>query len=232
MLNPKRLAAAEALKLVSSGMKLGLGTGSTATHFIELLGEALATGTLRDIVAVPTSVGSELLAREKRIPLADFASVETCDLTVDGADEIDPELRLIKGLGGALLREKIVAQNSKRLVIIADDSKRVAKLGTKSPLPVEVIGFASEAHERFLRSLGCEPTIRRAGGMVFTTDNGNRIYDCRFANGIDDAASLAGRLSQRAGIVEHGLFLGMAERAIIARADGTVETVLMRAARK
>jgi ribose 5-phosphate isomerase A len=226
MLNPKRLAAAEALKLVSSGMKLGLGTGSTATHFIELLGEALASGALRDIVAVPTSVGSELLAREKKIPLADFASVELCDLTVDGADEIDGSLHLIKGLGGALLREKIVAQNSKRLVIIADHTKLVSRLGTKSPLPVEVIGFANEAHERFLRSLGCDPVIRRTGGgMVFTTDNGNHIYDCRFAQGIADAAQLAQKLSQRAGIVEHGLFLGMAERAIVAREDGSVQTV-------
>jgi ribose 5-phosphate isomerase A len=225
-MNPKRLAAAEALKLVSSGMKLGLGTGSTATHFIELLGEALAAGTLRDIVAVPTSIGSELLAREKRIPLADFASVAACDLTVDGADEVDPQLRLIKGLGGALLREKIVAQNSKRLVIIADGSKLVTKLGTKSPLPVEVIGFANEAHERFLRSLGCEPVIRRtSGGMVFTTDNGNHIFDCRFANGIDDPKKLAEQLASRAGIVEHGLFLGMAERAIVAKDDGSVTTL-------
>lgn len=226
MTNPKRLAAAEALTLVQSGMKLGLGTGSTATHFIELLGEALAAGTLRDIVAVPTSVGSELLAREKRIPLADFSAVASCDLTVDGADEIDPSLQLIKGLGGALLREKIVAQNSKRLIIIADHTKLVAKLGTKSPLPVEVIGFANEAHERFLRSLGCEPVIRRtSGGMVFVTDNGNHIFDCRFADGISDAASIARQLAGRAGIVEHGLFLGLAERAIVAQADGSVRTM-------
>ncbi|MFT3788300.1 MAG: ribose-5-phosphate isomerase RpiA [Tepidisphaeraceae bacterium] len=224
--NPKRFAAEAALKLVRSGMKLGLGTGSTATFFIEALGQALQRGELRDIIAIPTSVGSELLAKQYHIPLTDFGHIDSLDLTVDGADEVDPNCDVIKGLGGALLREKVVAQNSKRLVIIADASKRVSQLGTKSPLPVEVVPFANDAHERFLRTLGCEPVIRRtSGGMVFVTDNGNHILDCRFKQ-IDDPAGLDRALQGRAGIVEHGLFIGVPERAIIARDDGTLEEVV------
>jgi ribose 5-phosphate isomerase A len=223
MTNPKQRAAMAALEHVTSGMVVGLGTGSTAKFFIEGLGQSLAGGKLKDIVGLPTSVGSELLARQHHIPLVDFSQVTACDLTVDGADEVHPSLAVIKGLGGALLREKIVAQNSKRLIIIADAGKRVSQLGTKSPLPVEVLPFAEAAHERFLKSLGCDPKLRTgAGGMVFVTDNGNHIFDCHFPSGIADAVALSQQLKQRAGIVEHGLFIGLVERAILAEDDGRV----------
>jgi ribose 5-phosphate isomerase A len=153
--------------------------------------------------------------------IAGFAQVTKIDVTVDGADEIAPGLELIKGMGGALLREKIVAQNSNRLIIIADNSKVVSKLGEKSPLPVEVTPFGYEAHERFLRDLGSTPRLRRhPDGAVFVTDNGNYIFDCRFP-GIDDPAGLDKQLRLRAGIVESGLFLNMAEMAIVADEQST-----------
>ncbi len=223
MPSPKEIAARAALEHVRSGMTVGLGTGSTATLFIEVLGQAIASGRLSDVVGVPTSVQSDQLARSLKIPLVDFSERPRCDVTIDGADEIDPRLDLIKGLGGALLREKIVAQNSDKLIIIADESKRVLRLATRSPLPVEVTRFALVAHERFLRSLGCEPALRRApDGLPFETDNGNYILDCRFSQGISDAPALAQKLSMRAGIVEHGLFIGLASVALIATESGVV----------
>ncbi|HQY89342.1 MAG TPA: ribose 5-phosphate isomerase A [Tepidisphaeraceae bacterium] len=219
----KRLAAQEALKLIRSGMTVGLGTGSTATIFIQLLGEALAQKKLANIIGVPTSVQSDQLARSLGIPIVEFSHDHpVCDVTIDGADEIDDGLDLIKGLGGALLREKVVAQNSRKLVIIADESKRVSKLGTRGQLPVEVTKFALSAHEMYLESLGCTPTLRRAkDGSPFVTDNGNHIFDCKFQNGIEDAPKLAEQLSTRAGIVEHGLFIGLATQAFIGMSDGT-----------
>lgn len=223
----KELAAREALKLVRSGMTVGLGTGSTATFFIQQLGEALAKKSLDKIVGVPTSVQSEELARSLKIPLVEFSKQHpTCDLTIDGADEIDDRLNLIKGLGGALLREKIVAQNSKQLIIIADESKRVARLGSKCSLPVEVTRFAHVSHEMFLRSLGCEPVLRlKADKTPYVTDNSNYIYDCRFKPDIPDPLKLAGQLNTRAGIVDHGMFLRLAVRAFIGMNDGTVEMI-------
>ncbi|MGA3066343.1 MAG: ribose 5-phosphate isomerase A, partial [Tepidisphaeraceae bacterium] len=164
----------------------------------------------------PTSSSSERLARESGLTVATFSQVSHIDLTVDGADEIAPGLDLIKGMGGALLREKIVAQNSRCLIIIADLSKLVAKLGEKSALPVEVTPFGYEASERFLKDLGSVPTLRRhPDGAVFVTDNGNYIFDCKFS-GIDDAATLDRNLAGRSGIVESGLFLQMAQMAIVA----------------
>jgi ribose 5-phosphate isomerase A len=160
------------------------------------------------------------------IPLVSLAQVDQIDVDVDGADEIDPKLDLIKGLGGALLREKIVAQNSRRMIVIADASKRVEVLGTRAPLPVEVVPFEQETQARFLRSLGCTPTLRTgADGKPFLTDNGNVLYDCRFAR-IENADALQDALKQRAGIVDSGLFLRMADTAIIA--DGDDVTVLTR----
>jgi ribose 5-phosphate isomerase A len=223
-MEPKQRAGEAALQYVKSGMILGLGTGSTAKFFIQAVASALRSGALRDIRAVPTSVNSERLARESGLPIVSFAQVSQIDLTVDGADEIAPGLALIKGLGGALLREKLVAQNSKRLVIIADPTKLVDKLGTKSPLPVEVTPFGSEASERFLKSLGCVPTLRRhADGAVYLTDNGNYIFDCKFPH-IDDPKSLDCKLAARSGIVESGLFLNMADLAIIAD-DSSIRTI-------
>jgi len=195
---PKEHAGLEALSFIRDGMIVGLGTGSTAKYFIDHLGEALREGRLKNIRGIPTSVRSAV------------------DITVDGADEVGPGLNLIKGLGGALLREKLVAQNSRRLVIIVDESKKVGVLGTHSPLPVEVAQFSHEAGRRFLAGLGCTPTLRMSDkGAPFVTDNGNFIYDCRFAR-IDDPAGLEEKLAHRAGIVETGLFIGMADTVIIA----------------
>ena len=197
-------------------MVLGLGTGSTAKFFIEAVGAAVRAGKLRDVRTVPTSVLSEKLARDAGLPVVTFAQITKIDLTIDGADEIAPDLTLIKGMGGALLREKIVAQNSARMIIIADASKLVTKLGTRSPLPVEVTPFAVEASERFLRGLGCTPTLcRQDNGQPFVTDNGNYIFHCKFAE-IPDPKGLNLKLSTRAGIVESGLFIGLAQSAIIA----------------
>jgi ribose 5-phosphate isomerase A len=221
-MSAKQRAAQAALKYVDSGMVVGLGTGSTADFFIIALAEALKAGRIKEIKAVPTSKQSERRAHELAIPLASLAQCPVCDVTVDGADEVAPHLELIKGLGGALLREKIVAQNSRKLVIIADEGKVVDRLGDKSPLPVEVAQFGYETQEAFLRSLGAEPKLRIGpGGMVFVTDNGNFIYDCHFAGGIKAPREVEASLKRRAGIVESGLFLGMASVAIIG-ADGGV----------
>ncbi len=225
MSEAKRLAAREALKYVQSGMTVGLGSGSTATLFIHELAAALVAGDLREISGLPTSLASEQLARSMKIPIVDFASREGCDVAVDGADEVDPNLDLIKGLGGALLREKIVEQTANKLVIIVDDSKLVSRLGTKGALPVEVTPFALESHERFLRSLGATPTLRlKDDGSPFVTDNHNYIFHCTFQTGIADARELARNLADRAGIVEHGLFLGMASTVVIATQGGSVST--------
>lgn len=219
-MNPKQRAAEAAMKLIESGMVVGLGTGSTADFFLQALGDALAAGKLRDIRGVPTSVQSDRRARELGIPIITLNDHARPDITVDGADEIDPNLNLIKGLGGALLREKIVAQASAKLVIIADDSKAVKTLGSKSPLPVEVAPFCYEAHAPFLESLGAAPTLRRnADGNPYVTDNGNYIFDCRFKS-IDDPADLQRKLKERAGIVESGLFIGLARVAFVADQNG------------
>ena len=216
-MNPKQRAAETALSYLQSGMVVGLGTGSTADHFLQALAAALRDGRLKDIRGVPTSRQAERRAEHLGIPLVPLTPATRPQVTVDGADEVDPKLQLIKGLGGALLREKIVAQNSEKMVVIADASKAVTKLGTHSPLPVEVVPFAHETHDAFIRGLGAEPTLRRtADGSVYVTDNGNHIYDCRFPTGIDDAAALFATLHQRAGVVETGLFLGIAEVALIA----------------
>lgn len=223
-MDAKQRACEAALKYVADGMIVGLGTGSTVKYFIVALGSAVRSGKLRDVRGVPTSVASERLAQESGLTVSGFEQVDRIDVTVDGADEIGPGLALIKGLGGALLREKIVAQNSRKLIIVADSGKLVSKLGTRSPLPVEVTSFAYEASERFLRQLGCVPTLRRRSDeAIYVTDNGNYIFDCKFA-GIDDPAELDRQLSTRAGIVESGLFLNLAELALVAD-DHSVRTI-------
>jgi len=215
-MDAKQRAGEAALAHVKDGMIVGLGTGSTAKYFIEAVGRALREGKLRDVRGIPTSVNSEKLARDAGLPVLTFAQTSKIDVTVDGADEIAPDLTLIKGLGGALLREKLVAQNSAKLIIIADASKLVTKLGTKCALPVEVTPFGQEASERFLRDQGCTPALRRgAGGEIFVTDNGNYIFDCKFAE-IADPRELNQKLGARAGVVESGLFIDMAQMAIIA----------------
>jgi ribose 5-phosphate isomerase A len=226
-MNPKQRAAEAALSYVRSGTSIGLGTGSTADYFLVALAAALKTGRLSDVRGVPSSEQTQRRARGLGIPLIDLADATgPLDVTVDGADEVADNLDLIKGLGGALLREKIVAQNSARLVIIADAGKRVARLGTKAVVPVEVVQFAHEAQVRFLRTLGCEPALRtRPDGSKFVTDNGNVVYDCRFPGaGIPDPRELDNVLNRRAGIVGSGLFLGMAEVAVIG-GDSDVEVL-------
>ena len=224
-MDPKQLAAQAALAYLHSGMVVGLGTGSTAKLFIDALAAALRSGTLRDIRTIPTSLRSEQQARELGIPIVTLAQCPLADITVDGADEVDPPLDLIKGLGGALLREKVVAQNSSRLLIVGDASKKVAYLGQHVPLPVEVARFAHESHAAFLRGLGAEPILRLADGhKPYVTDNGNFIYDCRFGR-IDDARGLESKLKTRAGIIESGLFVGLASVVLLAT-DQAVETLV------
>jgi ribose 5-phosphate isomerase A len=214
-MNPKQRAAEAAIPFINSGMVLGLGTGTTADFFLIALGAAIASGKLTNISGIPTSQQSEYRAMELGIPLTTLARSPVIDVTVDGADEVTPQLDLIKGLGGALIREKIVAQSSRKLIIIVDQSKRVEKLGSVAPLPVEVLPFAHEIHENFFRSLGGEPKIRKHAGMVFNTDNGNLIYDVRFPP-MNDPAQLEHALQQRAGIVGSGLFLNLATTVLIA----------------
>jgi ribose 5-phosphate isomerase A len=214
-MNPKQRAAEAAIPFIQSNMILGLGTGSTADFFLKALSAAIQANRLTGIMGVPTSRQSEHRAMELGIPLTTLGHNPVIDLTVDGADEVTPNLDLIKGLGGALIREKIVAQHSRRLVIIADSSKRVPMLGTHTALPVEVIPFAHEVQEIFFRSIGGEPTLRRHAGMIFNTDNGNLIYDVKFPP-IQDPAKLERQLQSRAGIVGSGLFLQMAATVLIA----------------
>jgi ribose 5-phosphate isomerase A len=221
----KRRAAEKALEQVESGMVLGLGTGSTVAHLLTLLGEALGSRALSDIVGVPTSVQTERQAAALGIPLIGLGARDRVDLTIDGADEISPELDLIKGGGGALLREKMVAQASARVLISADETKRVSRLGTTFALPIETIRWGWESHARLLRSLGAEVALRAAAdGKPVTSDNGHVFLDCRFADGIEDPAALEETLAHRAGVVETGLFLGLASEAVVATPTG-VETL-------
>jgi ribose 5-phosphate isomerase A len=223
-MDAKQRAGESALQYVRDGMVIGLGTGSTARFFIQAVGSALRNGGLRDVRGVPTSVNSERLARESGLPVITFSQIKKIDITVDGADEVTPQLMLIKGLGGALLREKLVAQNSDRVIIIVDQSKIVDTLGTRSPLPVEVTPFGQEANARFLADLGCTPILRRhPDGAIFLTDNQNYILDCKF-NAIADPRGLDRKLADRAGIVESGLFLDLADIAIIAD-ENSVRTI-------
>lgn len=219
----KRAAAEKALEFVLPGMKLGLGTGSTAAHFVDLLGERVSEGL--DVVGVPTSEATRQQAEALSIPLATLDELPFLDLTVDGADELDDRLRLIKGGGGALLREKIVATTSEQMIVIADFSKRVDRLGS-FPLPVEVLQFGLRSTMHLIEVLsadaGCygEIAIRKsANGEPFVTDNGNFIADCSF-NFIEDPEALDEALKFVPGVVEHGLFLGIADHAILAGPNG------------
>jgi ribose 5-phosphate isomerase A len=215
----KRLAAEKALELVTPGMRLGLGTGTTAAHFVELLAARVAGGL--NVVCVPTSERTRTQAELHGIPLTTINASPELDLTVDGADEFDQEMRLIKGGGGALLREKIVAMASRRMVVIADSSKLVAVLG-KFPLPVEVNVFGLEATRRMIlaaaKICGCDGEVRlrkTPGGRAFVSDNGHYIADC-FFGAIADPDRLADRLAAIPGVVEHGLFIGIAKAVISA----------------
>ncbi len=217
----KRAVGVQAAQLVDSGMRLGLGTGSTVAHLLVALALRLEKGELRDIVGVPTSLRTATEARKLGIPLTSLAETPDLDLTIDGADEVDPQLDLIKGLGGALLREKMVAQASGRLAIMVDDSKIVPTLGARSAVPVEVVQFGWEVHGSFMESLGTEPVLRvGVDGEPIVTDNGNFIVDCRFPDGIGDAETFERAVQARAGVVETGLFLGMATEVLVAAPEG------------
>ncbi len=219
----KKQAGERAAALIASGMVVGLGTGSTAIFATRRLGELLASGALSDVVGVPTSRATAEEARRLGIPLLSEDLPRPIDLTIDGADEVDPALNLIKGGGGALFREKIVAEASKRVVIVVDESKLSPALGTRHALPVEVSRFGWESQRRFLESLGGRPVVRtNADGKPFETDQGNWILDCAFGP-IPDPANLAARLAQRAGIIEHGLFCGIASEVIVAGQSGIRE---------
>lgn len=218
----KRAAAERAAASVVSGMRLGLGTGSTAKHVVDIIGSKLRDGALSDIVAVPTSRATEQQARSLGIPLGTLDEVGTLDLAIDGADEIDPRLDLIKGLGGALLWEKLVESAAARLIIVADDSKLVQRLGEKCALPVEVVPFGARALLPFFRTLGAEPRLRQSDDAAtpFVTDGGHYIVDLHFDGGMDEPAAIEAALRARPGVVETGLFLGMADVAVIAGHGG------------
>jgi len=207
------------LRFIRDGQVIGLGTGSTAAFFIRLLGEQVRDG-LR-IRGIPTSVRSKELALSLGIPLTTLEECQEIAVTVDGADEVDPELRLIKGGGGALLREKVVASATRQLVIVADATKRVPVLG-KFPLPVEVIQFAQALVAKRIAALGAEVRLRAESGIPFVTDENNHILDCHFGE-IPDADGLARQLSDMPGVVEHGLFIGMASTALFAKGSEVVE---------
>ena len=216
----KKMAAERSLEYVREGHVVGLGTGSTAAYFIQLLGARVKQG--MKVRGIPTSDRSRDLAASLGIPLTSLDEVQQIDVTVDGADEFDPQLRLIKGRGGALLREKIVASASRQVVIVADSSKRVPVLGN-FPVPVEVVPFAQALVVTRITELGAR-VVRRldASGAPYITDSGNQILDCHFGR-IPDADSLAQRLSELPGIVEHGLFIGLASVVLMATGGEVVE---------
>lgn len=216
----KRRAAVHAVEWIESGMTVGLGSGSTAWFALLRIGERLASGEIRDIVGVPTSEVVEAKARRLKIPLCSDDDPPPIDLTIDGADEVDANLNLIKGGGGALLREKLVAQLSRREVIVVDATKISDTLGHRATLPVEIISFGWQAQQRFLQDLGARVTLRIGQhDRPFRTDQGNLILDATFGP-IVDPHELARRLEVRAGVVGHGLFLNLATDLVVAGRDG------------
>ncbi|ANQ41250.1 ribose 5-phosphate isomerase A [Gluconobacter thailandicus F149-1 = NBRC 100600] len=216
----KRTAARRAADMVKSGMVVGLGTGSTATYMIERLGERVAEGL--HIVGIPTSEDSARKAEKAGIPLTDFAAHRRIDIAIDGADEVQRgSLNLIKGLGGALLREKIVAQAAKKFVVIVDGSKPVDHLGERAPVPVEVISFGWECTAERLSACGAKGVKPRTDrdGNLFVSDNRNMILDCTFGP-IEDPEELARQIDAIVGVVEHGMFLNMASEVLVATEQG------------
>jgi ribose 5-phosphate isomerase A len=221
-MNLKLEAARRALDFIQDGMCLGLGSGSTSAYFLDLLGERWQKGDLPHIRGVPTSQATADRARHWGIPLTTLAAIDYLDLAVDGADEVDPDLNLIKGLGKALLREKIIEIHARQLIVIVDESKLVQRLGSRGPLPVEIVRFEVQSHIRWLNSLGCCAEQWFEDGKPVVTDNDNFLALCHFEDdgGIPDVIHLARELDARPGIVEHGLFLGMAQQVIVAGEKG------------
>lgn len=216
----KALAGERAADMVTDGMVVGLGSGSTARFATLRLAARLAEGSLENIVAIPTSIKTEQLARKSGIPLTTLAEHPHIDITIDGADEVDPNLELIKGLGGFLVREKIVAFATAREIIVVDESKRVDLLGTRSPVPVEVIRFGWHNTRAALERTGASTAVRMAGDLPYVTDEGNYIVDCRYAAGIPSPAELHARLNAIPGVVDNGLFIGIAKTVIVASPGG------------
>ncbi|MDO4246333.1 MAG: ribose 5-phosphate isomerase A [Deinococcus sp.] len=219
----KKEAALRAVALVSSGQRVGLGTGSTAKYAIEEIGRKLAAGELTGIVGVSTSEASEQLAREVGIPTEPL-DPRPLDIAIDGADEIAPNLDLVKGLGGALVREKVTEVQARRLIIIADHTKLVQKLGEKAPLPIEIVPFGFLSTVERLREFLPGGRLRMNGAQNYVTDNGNYIFDAQLPADFD-ARDLERRIKGTLGVVDTGLFLGMAERAFVAAPDGVQELV-------
>ncbi len=216
-MNLKQIAGEKAVEYVKDGMVVGLGTGSTVFYAIKKIGERVKNGL--DIIGIPTSVETEKLAKQIGIQLSTLEEHPVIDVTIDGADEIDKKLDLIKGMGGALLREKIVASASKKEIIAADTSKLVDTLGTKSPLPVEVTRFGWSSVAKKISEFGCKPELRKKDGKVFITDNGNYILDCKFHQ-IDKPKEMEQKINNIPGVLENGLFIGLADIVIVAGEDG------------
>ena len=219
----KKVVAEKAVdEYVKSDMMVGLGTGSTAYFAIVHLGNLVKEGKLTGIRCVATSVRSEELAKEVGLIVEDVNDVESIDVTIDGADEVDPDMQLIKGLGGALIREKIVAAASQSEVIVIDETKKVEMLGTRCPLPVEVLKFGHKKTNYALEAQGCKAVLRMNGADPYVTDNGNYIYDCQFES-IKNPFFLESRINVIPGTVDNGLFLNTASTVLISHPDGTVE---------
>jgi ribose 5-phosphate isomerase A len=214
----KRMAAARAVGEIEDGMVLGLGSGSTAAFALEALAERIRKG-LR-VVGIPTSEKTAALAQQLGVPLTSFAEHRRIDIAIDGADQVERgTLNLVKGVGGALLREKIVASASDRMIVVVDETKLVDRLGGNMPLPVEIVSFGWQTVVERLAALGCAPHLRLAGDEPFTTDGGNHIADCVIAE-IPDPAALEARLSAIIGVVESGLFIGLASEIVVGRSTG------------
>jgi ribose 5-phosphate isomerase A len=215
----KQAAAAAAVEVIESGSVFGLGSGTTAYYATSMISDMLASSLLSDIVAVPTSEDTAVLARRLGIPLVTLEDISTIDITIDDADELDPMLNLIKGLGGALLREKIMARHTSCQVIVVDESKLVQTLGSKAPLPVEVVPFGWERAAERQAALGCEPRLRETHGIRMVTDEENYILDCKF-DGLPDPEAMEQKVKSITGVVENGFFPGLANIVIVSSANG------------
>jgi len=219
----KRAAASAAADLVQDGMKLGLGSGSTFLLVLERLGERIRSEGLK-VAGVPSSSATAAAAAAAGVELIDLADVDRLDLAIDGADEVDPQKNMIKGGGGAHVRERIVAAAAKELVVVVDEKKLVPVLGKSFALPVEVLQFGWRQAERLVAATGCKPQRRERDGKPFVTDNGNFVLDCKY-DGIDDPAWLDTQLNALTGVVDHGLFVGMSGRIVVADAQGKVRVI-------
>lgn len=213
--NLKRKAAEKAVEFIKSDMVLGLGTGSTFNFVLEILSEKVKSGEIKDVIGISTSTQTLELARKLNFPLGKFSDHPKIDLTIDGADEVDEKLNVIKGGGGALLHEKIIAQASKKVIIVVDQSKVSKYLGEKWAVPIEVIQKASVSESEYLKSIGASVELRKTENNNFITDEGNYILDADFGV-IKNPKKLAKKLNKRAGIVEHGLFVNMVDHVIVA----------------